>query len=91
MFHSTISWIKRDHKEWPLRFYIETLAWLMSIGGNILFATTVPHVPFVVYLSITVLGCAMYAWAAWTRKSFGMLANYFLLVAIDGSGLVSIL
>lgn len=91
MFKSMFSWVKADHAEWPLRFYIETLAWIMSIGANVLFALTVPHVPFIIYLTITVLGCAMYAWAAYTRKSFGMLANYFLLVAIDGSGLVSIL
>jgi hypothetical protein len=30
----------------------------------------------------------MYAWAAWTRKSFGMIANYMLLVTIDTVGLV---
>jgi hypothetical protein len=30
----------------------------------------------------------MYAWAAWTRKSFGMLANYILLVSIDTVGLL---
>jgi hypothetical protein len=30
----------------------------------------------------------MYAWAAFTRKSFGMLANYILLVSIDSVGLI---
>jgi hypothetical protein len=33
----------------------------------------------------------MYAWAAYTRKSFGMLANYLLLVTIDIVGLVRML
>jgi hypothetical protein len=33
----------------------------------------------------------MYAWAAWNRKSFGMLANYLLLTAIDTIGLFRIL
>jgi len=28
----------------------------------------------------------MYAWAAYTRKSFGMLANYLLLTTIDTIG-----
>jgi len=32
-----------------------------------------------------------YAWAALSRKSFGMLANYMLLVGIDSVGLVRML
>jgi len=30
----------------------------------------------------------LYAWASWTRKSFGMLANYILLTTIDTVGLL---
>jgi len=30
----------------------------------------------------------MYAWASYTRKSFGMLANYILLTTIDTIGLI---
>lgn len=30
----------------------------------------------------------MYAWAAYTRRSFGMLANYMLLTTIDIVGLI---
>ena len=33
----------------------------------------------------------MYAWAAYTRRSFGMIANYTLLVTIDSIGLVRML
>jgi hypothetical protein len=33
----------------------------------------------------------MYAWAALTRKSFGMLANYVLLTMIDTIGLMRLL
>jgi len=33
----------------------------------------------------------MYAWAAWTRGSFGMLANYLLLTAIDSVALSRVL
>jgi hypothetical protein len=36
-------------------------------------------------------GCIMYTWAAWTRKSFGMLANYILLATIDSVGLTRLL
>lgn len=84
-------WIKEDWESGKFRFCVELTAWLMSIGANIMFALSVPNVPFVLYLSITVTGCAMYAWAAWTRKSFGMLANYLLLTCIDSVGLVRVL
>jgi len=51
-------------------------------------AATVPNPPLVIFYPIWIAGCAIYAWAAWTRKSFGMLANYILLVSIDTVGLV---
>jgi len=38
-----------------------------------------------------IAGCAMYAWASFTRKSFGMLANYILLTTIDTIGLTRML
>lgn len=85
---STADWIREDHNSNPFRFGVEVLAWIMSIGAAVLFALTVPAVPFVLYLSITITGCAMYAWASWTRKSFGMLANYILLTTIDTVGLL---
>lgn len=81
-------WIYQDYKSDQLRFIVEVLAWIMSIGAAILFAMTVPHVPFFIYLTITITSCAMYAWAAWSRKSFGMLANYLLLTTIDTVGLI---
>jgi len=40
---------------------------------------------------IWIAGCAMYAWAAWTRQSSGMLANYVLMIVIDTVGLVRML
>jgi hypothetical protein len=33
----------------------------------------------------------MYAWASYTRRSFGMLANYVLLTTIDTVGLARML
>lgn len=85
------NWIKEDWESGKFRFCVELLAWFMSIGANVMFALTVPNVPFIIYLTITVSGCAMYAWAAWTRKSFGMLANYLLLTCIDSVGLIRVL
>lgn len=91
VFGPTIEWVKEDWHSHPVRFSIELLAWAMSIGANVMFAITVPNVPFLIYLTITVTGCAMYAWAAWTRNSFGMLANYMLLTAIDSVALFRVI
>ena len=84
-------WIRDDYRSHPFRFLAETSAWAMSIGANILFAVTVPNVPFKLYLAVTVTNCAIYAWAAYSRRSFGMLANYLLLTTIDGYALSKVL
>ena len=81
-------WIKYDYRTNPFRFVVELLAWAISIGCSITMATTVPNPPLLALYPIWITGCAMYAWAAYTRKSFGMLANYILLVSIDSIGLI---
>lgn len=88
---NTFGWIRDDFKSHRVRFVIELLAWAISIGCSITMALTVPNPPLLTLYPIWILGCAMYAWAAWTRKSVGMLANYILLTAIDTVGLVRML
>jgi hypothetical protein len=88
---TTFSWIKDDWRSHPTRFVIELLAWAISIGCSITMATTVPNPPLLVLYPIWISGCALYAWAAYTRKSFGMLANYILLTSIDTVGLIRML
>jgi hypothetical protein len=88
IFLNIIDWIRSDYNTNPFRFFVEVLAWGISIGCSITMAATVPNPPLVVLYPIWIAGCAMYAWAAWTRKSFGMLANYILLVSIDTVGLL---
>jgi hypothetical protein len=90
-FNSTIEWIKDDFRSYRSRFIVELLAWAISIGCSITMALTVPNPPLLVLYPIWITGCAMYAWAAWTRKSFGMLANYILLTTIDSIGLIRML
>jgi hypothetical protein len=85
------NWIKDDFNSHPLRFGVELLAWAISVGCAIAMALTVPNPPLLVLYPIWIFGCALYAWAAYTRKSFGMLANYLLLVSIDTFGLVRML
>ena len=84
----TIDWIKEDYTSHPFRFAVEILAWTISIGNSITMALTVPHPPLLILYPIWITGCALYAWAAYTRKSFGMLANYVLLTSIDSIGLM---
>ena len=81
-------WIKDDWRSHRIRFCIELLAWCISIGCSITMALTVPNPPLLTLYPIWILGCGLYAWAAFTRKSFGMLANYMLLVTIDSVGLI---
>ena len=91
LFRPTFLWIKDDYRSHPFRFIIELLAWGISIGCSITMAATVPNPPLLALYPIWISGCAMYAWAAYTRKSFGMLANYLLLTTIDTIGLIRML
>ena len=91
IFQGTIHWIKYAWASNRFRFFIEFVAWAISIGCALTMALTVPNPPLLVLYPIWITGCLMYAWAAWTRKSAGMLANYILLSTIDTVGLIRML
>jgi cellulose synthase/poly-beta-1,6-N-acetylglucosamine synthase-like glycosyltransferase len=91
LFRPTIEWIKDDWNSCRSRFLLELLAWAISIGCAITMAFTVPTPPLLILYPIWIIGCTIYAWAAYTRKSFGMLTNYLLLVTIDSIGLTRML
>jgi hypothetical protein len=91
LFKPTFDWIKDDFKSNRIRFAVELLAWAISIGCSITMALTVPNPPLLALYPVWIGGCAMYAWASYTRKSFGMLANYLLLTTIDTIGLIRML
>jgi len=91
IFQPTLQWIKDDWNSNRFRFVIELLAWAVSIGCSITMALTVPNPPLLALYPVWIAGCAMYAWASYTRKSFGMLANYILLTTIDTVGLIRML
>jgi hypothetical protein len=91
IFGPTLQWIKDDWNSNRFRFVIELLAWAVSIGCSITMALTVPNPPLLALYPVWIAGCAMYAWASYTRKSFGMLANYILLTTIDTYGLLRML
>ena len=91
ILNGTANWIKEDYQSNRLRFCFEVLAWAISIGCSITMALTVPNPPLLIMYPIWITGCAIYAWCAYSRRSFGMLANYILLTAIDTVGLVRML
>jgi len=88
LFYNLFEWIKDDWKSNRIRVAVELVAWAISIGCSITMALTVPNPPLLILYPIWIAGCAMYGWASYTRKSFGMLANYLLLVTIDTVGLI---
>lgn len=91
VFYKTGEWIRDDWNSHPLRFTLEVIAWAMSIGCSIVMAATVPNPPLLYIYPFFIMGCMIYAWAAWTRQSFGMLANYLLLTSIDTVALIRML
>jgi len=82
------TWIKNDYKSHRIRFCLEVLAWILSIGCSVVMALTVPNPPLLALYPVWITGCAIYAGCAYSRRSFGMLANYLLLTTIDTIGLI---
>lgn len=87
LLQGIINWIKEDWQSNPLRCVLEILAWALSIGCSFTMMLTVPNPPFLILYPLFITQCVIFAWAAWTRKSSGMLANYILLVTIDSIAL----
>jgi hypothetical protein len=91
IFGPTLQWIKDDYRTNSTRFILELLGWAISIGCSLTMAITVPNPPLILLYPVWISGCAIYAYAAYSRKSFGMLANYILLTSIDTYGLIRML
>ena len=83
MIENTINWIKQDYRQNTVRFCLELLAWFMSIGCTIWMGYTLPNPPFIFLYPMFIVQCTIFGWAAWTRGSTGMVANYLLITTID--------
>lgn len=83
MIENTINWVKQDYRENPMRFCLELFAWFMSIGCTIWMGYTLPNPPFIFLYPMFIVQCTIFGWAAWTRGSTGMVANYLLITTID--------
>jgi hypothetical protein len=91
LIQGIIDWIRDDWASHPVRCVLEILAWFLSIGCSFTMMLTLPDPPFLVLYPLFMIQCAIFAWAAWTRQSSGMLANYVLLVTIDSVALIRLL
>lgn len=85
---NVFAYISNDWKENKLRCFLEISAWFMSIGCALTMAATLPNPPFLILYPIFITQCVIFGWAAYTRKSTGMVANYALLVGIDSTALI---
>ena len=85
------NWAKTDFNEWPLRFVLEITAWTMSIVCATWMGMTLPNPPFLILYPLFIVQCLIFGWAAWTRRSTGMVANYILLVSIDTVALIRLI
>lgn len=88
LIEGIVTWIRADWQSNPVRCVLEVLAWFLSIGCSVTMMLTVPNPPFLILYPLFITQCAIFGWAAWTRRSSGMLANYLLLVTIDSIALV---
>ena len=88
LLSSVGNYIREDWRENPLRCVLEIFAWFLSIGCAFTMMLTVPNPPFLILYPLFIIQCVIFAWAARTRGSVGMLANYVLLVTIDSVALV---
>lgn len=90
-FLNIYDWAKKDFTDWPLRFVLEITAWAMSIICAVWMGMTLPNPPFLILYPLFITQCLIFCWAAWTRRSTGMVANYMLLVSIDTVALIRLI
>ena len=89
--NTTYNWARQDYKDWPFRFILEITGWAMSIMCAVWMGITLPNPPFLILYPLFITQCAIFGWAAWTRRSTGMVANYLLLVTIDIIALIRLI
>ena len=77
------NWIQEDWCNNPVRFCLEVLCWLDSLACAIIVNTTVPNLPYLILYPLWVTGTLAYAWCAWSRGSFGMLATFLMIASMD--------
>jgi hypothetical protein len=84
-------WIKQDWHSNPWRFIIEVICWLDSLACAVIVNSTVPNVPWLIMYPLWVGGTLCYAWCAYSRGSFGMLATGLMIASMDAMGWIKVL
>jgi hypothetical protein len=84
-------WIKDDWADNKIRFVLEVLCWLDSLLCAIIVNATVPDLPFLLLYPLWISGTLIYAWCAWSRGSFGMLATGLMIASMDSVGWIKVL
>ena len=84
-------YVREDFRAYPLRFCLEVVGWVISLGCSLTYAIMVPNLPFIPLYMAFIIGCVIMAWCAYTRGSFGILGNYLILSIIDSAGLIKLL
>jgi len=84
-------WIRDDWEDNRLRFIIELLCWIDSMTCSIIVNSTVPNPPWLILYPLWIAGTLAYAWCAYSRNSFGMLATFLMLASMDMIGWAKIL
>ena len=88
---NVFEWIRQDFRSNKIRCVLEILAWFLSISCSITMMLTVPNPPFLILYPLFIAQCVIFAWSSYSRRSFGMLANYILLSSIDGIALIRLI
>lgn len=84
-------WIKADWRDNKFRFMVEVICWFDSLFCAIIVNATVPHLPFLILYPMWIGGTLAYAWCAWSRGSFGMLATGLMIASMDCVGWIKVL
>ena len=79
-------WVARDFFDNPKRFALEIVAWALCVGNAVTMAVTLPNPPLFPMYCAWVLGYLIYAYCAWSRRSFGLFINFVFLFLIDVFG-----
>ncbi|CAB4164130.1 hypothetical protein UFOVP1146_66 [uncultured Caudovirales phage] len=91
VIESLIKFYRDDYNSYPLRWIVETLAWIATLVNTVTITLTVPAVPWLFCYPLWISACLAYAWSQWTRKSSMGVTSCLAFAALDGIGLTRLL
>jgi hypothetical protein len=64
-----LEFVRKDFKSYPLRWVIETMAWLGIVFNTVVITITVPDTPWHLLYPIWIVCCLASIWTSYTRNS----------------------